>query len=197
MPTEDPMSSDSSPSEGRQDVTRQDRNPSDIDNDGEDLSEADDTISISGCSTPPGFKDAFGLDDLAVNDKPSQHATPADIFIPDFEMPPLAQDRHRDELRKLIGSQAPPDPQLTRILQVAGWNADIAVDIFHLWHELGPPPNRSPKIEAADIEAIVLKSAAEAAAANREMRANDESSSPAKTDREESREGTFLASATF
>lgn len=223
MSTGDPSSSDNSPSESRQDVERQDPNPSDIDNDKEDLSEAADTTSISGCSTPPGFKDAFGLDDLANNDKPNQHATHVadinEVFVPDFVPPPMTQDRHREKLRRRIGSEAPPDGQLTRILKVARWKADIAVDIFHLWLELGPPPNCSPKsspsnrpqqprptslteadideIEAAEIEEARRKSAAEAAAANREMRANDESSSPANTDREKSREGTFLIFAAF
>lgn len=53
------------------------------------------------------------------------------------------------------------------------------------------------KIEAADIEVILVNSAAEAAAANREMEANDESSSPAETDKEESGEGTSLVFAAF
>ncbi|KAK5102126.1 hypothetical protein LTR70_006645 [Exophiala xenobiotica] len=220
MSTEHPESPDSSPNEGRQDITRQDPNQSDIDNDGEDLSEADDTTSISGCPTPPGLKHALSLDDLAINDKPNQHATPvADVngqltttqlFIPGFVPSPMVQERYRDELRQRIDSKAPPDSQLTRILQVARWDADIAVDIFHLWHELGPPPNRSPKrspsdrpqqlrptslteadideIEAADIEEARRKSAAKATAADREMRAIDESSSPLETDKEESRD---------
>lgn len=229
MSTQDCKSPDSSPSEGKQDATRQDPNPSDIDNDGEDLNEVDDTTSISPCSTPPGLNDALGLDELAIRHKPTQSATPvADInsqltttqvFVPSFYPPPMAQSRYREELRQRIGSKPPPDDQLTRILQVARWNVDIAVSIFHLWHHLGPPPKNNPngaqsnrpqqsrptsftepdidKIEAADIEVILIKSAAEAAAANSEMRASDESSSPAETDKEESGEGTSLVFAAF
>lgn len=224
MSTQDRTSSDGSPSEGRQDATRQDPDPIDIDNDEEDLSEANDTTSISVCSTPPGLNDALGFDDLAVHDKPSQHATSVaevntqlttrQVFVAGFDPPPSLQSRDQEELRQHIGSGAPPNDQLTSILQTARWKVDIAVNIFNLWHELGPPPNRSPnraqsngrqqpksvsptpsminEMEAADIEEAKRKSAAEAAANSCDVRANDESASAIETDKEESRNGTFL-----
>lgn len=234
MSTQGPGSPDSSPSEGGQDATRQESISGDFENDVEDFGDVDDTTFISRCSTPQGLRQSLG--EITISDMQSQHAAPlpdigppletTEIFVRGFDPPPTVQDRDREELRGRIGSQPPPDDQLTRMLQVARWNGDIAVDIFHLWCELGPPPNDAEdgaenervsfgpngarsnqlhqsrassftesqieQVETAELAEAIRKSAAEVGVFNGATAGNDESSSSVGSNKEESKECTFL-----